>query len=108
MRHTIGPGLSSVALIANMSKRSAHMLDVKRPTLFLHETCSFQRLTHEDVFHQVGFGPWSSLCDSRSVWFCKLLARRVQWFEIGMSESSVESEYVVQFTSRVKLEPQES
>ena len=65
-------------------------------------------LDREDVCHQVGFGPWSSLCDSRSVWLCKPLARRVQWFEIGMSASSQNSEYAARFTSRLKLEPQES
>ena len=65
-------------------------------------------LDREDVCHQVGFGPWSSLCDSRSVWLCKPLARRVQWFEIGMSVSSQNCENVVRFTSRLKLEPQES
>ncbi len=65
-------------------------------------------LERKDVCHQFGFGPWSSLCDSRSAWLCKSLARRVWWLEIGMSVSSQNSEYVVRFTTRQNLEPQES
>ena len=65
-------------------------------------------LESEDLCHQVGFGPWSSLCDRRSVWLFKSLTSRIQWFEIGMSVRSQNSEYVVRFTSRLKLEPRES
>ena len=65
-------------------------------------------LEREDVCHQVGFGRWSTLCNSRSVWLFKSLKSRVQWFEIGMSVRSQNSEYVVRCTSRLKLEPRES
>ena len=65
-------------------------------------------LEREDLCHQVGFGRWSTLCNSRSVWLFKSLTSRVQWFEIGMSVRSQNSEYVVRFTSRLKLEPRES
>ena len=87
--------------------RSSHMWDVKRPTLFLHETWSFQRLTHEDVGTKLAsdHGHHNVIAAAFACGSCWHV--HFQLLEIGMSVSSVESEYVVGFTSRVKLESQE-
>ena len=55
-------------MTANMFKRTANMLGVKRPKLFLHESWTFLRLERDDECHQVGFGSGWSRCGRHNVW----------------------------------------
>ena len=89
---SFGSGLSNAVVIANLSMRSTCRLDVKRPALFSARIVEVPALERKDVCHQVGFGPWSTLCDTGSARLCKSLARRVWWLEIGMAVSSRGSE----------------
>ena len=72
MRHGVGMEWSSAAIISNMSKRFAFLLEVKRSTVFFFAwSVEIPAIGREDRCHQVGLRPRSSRCGHHNVWCAK-------------------------------------